>query len=90
MPSAWLAWPRSAIVDAIGELADIISLVAQADASADAALADAVWEAGAVAIGWGPSEPLEAGQAARPSRSGGRCARPARQRLDKQGNPISR
>ena len=45
-------------LDAVGELADIISLVAQAHASADAALADAVWDAGAVAIGWGPGEPL--------------------------------
>lgn len=45
-------------LDAVGELADIISLVAQAHASADATLAQAVWEAGAVAIGWGPGESL--------------------------------
>ncbi|HEY2435907.1 MAG TPA: hypothetical protein VGH93_01915 [Solirubrobacteraceae bacterium] len=38
---------------AVTELADVISLVAEAHASSDAALADAVWEAGAVAIGWG-------------------------------------
>jgi hypothetical protein len=41
---------------AVSELADVISLVAQAQATADHELADAVWEAGAVAVGWGPSE----------------------------------
>lgn len=40
-------------LDAIGELADVISLVAQANIAGDAELADAVWAAGAVAIGWG-------------------------------------
>jgi hypothetical protein len=40
-------------LDAIGELADIISLVAQAHVARAAELADAVWMAGAVAIGWG-------------------------------------
>jgi hypothetical protein len=42
-------------VEAVAELADVISLVAQAHAASDAALAEAVWEAGAVAIGWGAS-----------------------------------
>ncbi len=42
-------------IDAVAELADVISLVAQAHAAADQALADAIWEAGAVAVGWGPS-----------------------------------
>ncbi len=42
-------------LDAVAELADVISLVAQAHADGDAELAEAVWEAGAVAIGWGPS-----------------------------------
>jgi hypothetical protein len=42
-------------VQAVAELADVISLVAQARAASDRRLADAVWEAGAVAIGWGPS-----------------------------------
>ncbi|MBV9818501.1 MAG: hypothetical protein JOZ07_09155 [Solirubrobacterales bacterium] len=42
-------------LDAVAELADVISLVAQARADGDDALADAVWVAGAVAIGWGPS-----------------------------------
>jgi hypothetical protein len=41
---------------AIAELADVISLVAQAHAAGDRNLADAIWEAGAVAIGWGDSE----------------------------------
>jgi hypothetical protein len=40
---------------AIAELADVISLIAQAHAGADAELAEAVWEAGVVAIGWGRS-----------------------------------
>jgi hypothetical protein len=41
---------------AVAELADVISLVAEAQAASDQALADAVWEAGAVAIGWGADE----------------------------------
>jgi hypothetical protein len=47
----------SAIGDlsAVSELADVISLVAQAQAASDAPLAQAVWHAGAVAIGWGAS-----------------------------------
>jgi hypothetical protein len=47
-------------VEAVAELADVISLVAQAHAASDAALAEAVWEAGAVAIGWGGSPDHEA------------------------------
>lgn len=38
---------------AVSELADVISLVAQAHAAEDRALAEAVWQAGASAIGWG-------------------------------------
>ncbi|MDQ3675924.1 MAG: hypothetical protein M3401_03825 [Actinomycetota bacterium] len=38
---------------AIAELADIISLSAQAHAGADDELAGVAWEAGAAAIGWG-------------------------------------
>ncbi len=48
---------------AIAELADVISLVAQAHAAADEELARAVWEAGAVAVGWGCSEQLERAKA---------------------------
>jgi len=40
-------------VDAVAELADLISLLAEAQAAADAPLADAIWQAGAAAIGWG-------------------------------------
>jgi hypothetical protein len=40
---------------AVTELADVISIVAQAHANADDDLAEAMWEAGAVAIGWGAS-----------------------------------
>jgi hypothetical protein len=42
-------------LDAVSELADVISLVAQAGAAADGELADAVWAAGATAVGWGAS-----------------------------------
>ena len=55
-------------LEAVSELADVISLVAQAQATADAELAAAVWEAGAVAVGWGPSE--EHSDAKRMARSG--------------------
>ncbi len=48
---------------ATAELADLISLVAQAGATGDMELADAVWEAGAVAVGWGTSPALEAAKA---------------------------
>jgi hypothetical protein len=43
-------------VEAVAELADVISLLAQAHSGADSDLARAVWEAGAVAVGWGPSD----------------------------------
>lgn len=43
-------------MEAVSELADVISLVAQAHAMADSELAAAVWEAGAAAVGWGGSE----------------------------------
>ena len=45
-------------LDATAELADVIALVAQAHAGGDPALADAVWEAGAAAVGWGTNEEL--------------------------------
>ncbi len=51
-------------VDAVRELADVIALCAQARAEDAAELADAVWEAGAAAIGWGSSPALEAAKAA--------------------------
>jgi hypothetical protein len=43
-------------LEAVSELADVISLVAEAHAAGDAALADAIWRAGASAIGWGAAE----------------------------------
>jgi hypothetical protein len=46
-------------VEAVAELADVITLSALAQASGDAALADAVWSAGARAVGWGSSLPHE-------------------------------
>jgi hypothetical protein len=50
-------------LDAVAELGDVISLVAQARAAGDPELAAAVWEAGAVAIGWGASESHERAKA---------------------------
>jgi len=43
-------------LEAVGELADVISLAAQAHSAADPDLAGAVWEAGAVSVGWGASD----------------------------------
>jgi hypothetical protein len=40
-------------VEATAELADVISLVAQARAAGEAELARAVWEAGVVVVEWG-------------------------------------
>ncbi len=50
-------------LDAVAELGDTISLLAQAQASDDQELADAVWGAGATAIGWGGSEQLQRAKA---------------------------
>jgi hypothetical protein len=43
-------------LDAVAELADVISLAAQAHSASDPDLAHAAWEAGTVSVGWGPSE----------------------------------
>ena len=43
-------------LEAVEELADVISLAAQAHSSSDPDLAQAVWEAGAASVGWGTSE----------------------------------
>lgn len=62
-------------LDATAELADVISLVAQAQARSDPELADAVWEAGAVAIGWGQTDQLRRAKAlARAADPGARTA----------------
>jgi hypothetical protein len=58
-------------LEATAELADVISLVAQAYTQGDPALADAAWEAGAVAVGWGGSEQLESAKALARSRAPG-------------------
>ena len=49
---------------AVGELADVISLAAQAHAEGDAERAAAVWEAGVRAVGDGPGPDHEAAKAA--------------------------
>jgi hypothetical protein len=43
-------------LDAVAELADVISLAAQAHAASNPDLARAAWDAGAVSVGWGPSD----------------------------------
>jgi len=43
-------------LDAVAELADVISLAAQAHTTSDRELAQAVWEAGAISVGWGSSD----------------------------------
>jgi len=47
-------------LEAVGELADVIALCAQAHAEGDPARADAVWEAGAAAVAGGPAPDHEA------------------------------
>ena len=77
-------------LDAVAELADVISLCAQAHAEGDPERAAAVWEAGAAAVGRGTTHDHEAAKAAwrgapTPPRPGltpaGRyCSRPSRVR----------
>lgn len=43
-------------LEAVVELAEVISLTAQAHAAGDPDLADAVWDAGATAVGWGAAD----------------------------------
>jgi hypothetical protein len=50
-------------VEAVGELADLISLLAQAHVRAQPRLADALWVAGAVAVGWGADPALHRAKA---------------------------
>jgi hypothetical protein len=47
-------------LDAVAELADVISLCAQAHAEGRLDLADAAWAGGAAAIGWGADDGLRA------------------------------
>jgi hypothetical protein len=51
-------------LDAVAELADVISLSAQAHAEGRPELAEAAWAAGAAAIGWGADDALRAAKAA--------------------------
>ena len=51
-------------VEAVSELADVIALCAQARAEGRPELADAVWQAGVAAVGWGSSDAVEAAKAA--------------------------
>ena len=55
-------------LEAVAELADVIALGARAQADGRPELAEAVWEAGVVAVGWGGSEEL--GRAKAAARSG--------------------
>lgn len=50
-------------LEAVRELADVISLVAQAHAERDPARAEAVWVAAASALGWGPGHGHETAKA---------------------------
>ena len=50
-------------LDAVAELADVISLAAQANSASDPELAKAVWEAGAVSVGWGATDAHRAAKA---------------------------
>ena len=59
-------------LDAVAELADLISLLAQAQAASDDRLADAIWQAGATAIGWGQTAEHAAAKAL--TRAGDRAA----------------
>ena len=61
-------------LDAVTELADVISLSARAHAEREPALAAAVWEAGAVAVGWGSSPALQRAKKAARRGDEGACA----------------
>jgi hypothetical protein len=58
-------------LDAVAELADVISLAAQAHAEGDAERAAAVWAAGASAVGHGSGDEHEAAKAAARAGSAG-------------------
>ena len=51
-------------VEAVSELADVIALCAQAHAEGRPDVADAVWQAGVAAVGWGPYGAVDAAKAA--------------------------
>jgi hypothetical protein len=47
-------------LESVNELADLISLLSQAELDGNVPLARAIWDAGATAIGWGPTPEHEA------------------------------
>ncbi len=70
-------------LDAVAQLADVISLAAQAHAEGDTDRAEAIWTAGAAAVGHGSGPELEAAKAAARAGAAGaaralRAAAPAR------------
>ena len=70
-------------LDAVAQLADVISLSAQAHAEGDVKRAEAIWAAGAAAVGHGSGPELEAAKAAARAGDAGaaralRAAAPAR------------
>lgn len=70
-------------LDAVAQLADVISLAAQAQAEGDTERAEAIWAAGAAAVGHGGRPELEAAKAAARAGDAGaaralRAAAPAR------------
>jgi len=77
-------------LDSVAELADVISLGAQAHAEGRPDLAEAVWEAGAVAVGWGADGALQGAKAA--ARDGDPAAaealRAAARRLRDDAAPV--
>jgi hypothetical protein len=62
-------------LDSVSELADLISLLSQAQLDGDEGLARAIWEAGATAIGWGSTPEHQAAKEL--ARSGDAAAAPA-------------
>ena len=85
-------------LDAVAELADVISLAAQAHAEGDAERAEAMWAAGAAAVGHGSGSGARGGEGGgarrRPTARPARCG-PPRQRADlgqvprRQVGPVS-
>ena len=65
-------------LDAVAELADVIALCALAHAEGEPTLADAAWEAGARAVGWGADDRYSAAKAAARAGAPGRRGRSRR------------
>lgn len=61
-------------VAAVSELADLITISAQAQEAGEVALASAAWDAGAQAVGWGSSEPHRRAKALAMARDPGALA----------------